>query len=444
MPKKFIFILIIVLLVAGLAFWFSLLLQPKENTPGTESSGTNFISDFFNSINQKSKEGANNSDTIDDIYSDENPMNQNGIEGLEAPKLKLFRISTMSIAGFGILEKERFVDEPTPNKTESVEPKKPTAPRIESVPLVRYVSKNGGHIYQTFLDTIKERKFLTGIIPAVEEAFFANNGESIIMRYLKPDGKTIATFTAPLPKEILGGDTSSSELIGSFLPENIKNMSVVSDGSKIFYLYEVLSGFAGITASPGGASKTQIFDSPFTEWLSQWPNTNLITVTTKPSHAVAGFMYHINPGKKDLQKVLGGINGLLTLTSPDGGSVLYSNSFLKTSIYNTETKTYRELKTQTLADKCVWLEDSSAVYCATPKLIDSKYKYPDAWYMGETSFNDTFVRVDIENEKEVVVFDPEELGIDIDAYGLVLTKDGKNLLFVNKKDSSLWGLEINN
>ena len=84
---------------------------------------------------------------------------------------------------------------------------------------LRYVDRATGNIYQTFADKIEEKKFSSTIIPMVYEAFFGNNGNSVIMRYLKQDAKTIITFVGALPKEFLGADTTSdTEIKGAFLP----------------------------------------------------------------------------------------------------------------------------------------------------------------------------------------------------------------------------------
>ena len=196
-------------------------------------------------------------------------------------------------------------------------------------PALRYVNKATGNIYQTFADKIDERKFSSTTIPKVYEALFGNKGESVIMRYLKTDNKTIETFVGTLPKEYLGADSiGTSEITGSFLPENISDISVAPDTSKIFYLFDIGDSVVGVTFTLQTNTKVQVFDSPFTEWLSFWPNNKMITLTTKPSANVPGFMYAINPDRKpastsaslggDFNKILSGINGLTTLTSPDG------------------------------------------------------------------------------------------------------------------------------
>ena len=61
----------------------------------------------------------------------------------------------------------------------------PIAPLTEFVPALRYVDKATGNIYQTFTDQINERKFSNMEIEGIYEAYFGNNGNTVISRYLK-------------------------------------------------------------------------------------------------------------------------------------------------------------------------------------------------------------------------------------------------------------------
>ena len=402
-------------------------------------------------------------DNPDVIPSDINPPTD--VSGyipeaeIKAPEIRLKKVSSFPIAGFGVFMKERYKDIPTPDKSreetisspstpESETIKsvlvKPIPPPTEFVPFLRYVEKTTGNIYQTFADKIDERKFSGTLIPKVYEAFFGNKGESVIMRYLKQDNQTIETFFGSLPKEYLGADGGVNEIKGpSFLPENISDMSVSPDFLKIFYLFDLNDFTVGTTLSLATNTKSQVFDSPFTEWLSSWPNNQMITITTKPSSAVSGYMYAINPDKKDLNKILGGINGLTTLTSLDGKIVLYGNDNLSLSIFNINTGNTTPLSIRTLPEKCVWGGESNVIYCAVPKFINQE-SYPDSWYKGEVSFFDEIWKIDTKNGNTIMVLDPifADNGESVDGIKLSLDENENYLFFVNKKDSYLWELKL--
>ena len=328
---------------------------------------------------------------------------------------------------------------------QKMETTKPTPPLTEFVPAVRYVDKATGNIYQTFTDKIEERKFSTALIPKVYEAFFGSKGEFVVMRYLNADGRTVETFVGNLPKEHLGADTTPDEIKGSFLPKDAKDVSVSANAESIFYLFNVGDNMVGTTLNLLNNKKVQVFDSPFAEWLSWWPNNKMITLTTRPAYGIPGYMYGVDPtsSNKHLNKIFGGINGLTTLPSPNGKLVLYGDGGLSLSVYHTDTKVSDLLGTRTLPEKCVWDRASDAVYCAVPKFIGAA-QYPDIWYQGEVSFSDQLWKVDIVNGNATLLLDPITItnGEEIDGIKLSLDENENYLIFVNKKDSFLWKLNL--
>lgn len=456
MSRRNFILLIIVLGLAIIAILgFLYLRRPASNTTENNTEGTNFISQF----NPFAAKPAPETVTPPIDVSGYRPPDE------ETQKMQLEKVSSIPIAGFTVFIKERLKEVPviTPNPSldlplsgegaptsltgskipKTTSTKKPVPPPTEFMPALRYVDKTTGNIYQTFADKIEERKFSTTIIPKVHEAYFGNRGGSVVMRYLKEDGRTIETFVGALPKELLGGDAiGNNEIKGSFLPNNVKDMSVSPDGSKIFYLFNSGDSMIGTILNLLNNKKIQIFDSPFTEWLSFWPNNNVITLSTKPSHDVPGYVYTINSAGKNLSKILGDINGLTTLGSPSDKLILYGDNNLSLNVYRTDLKNSDVLGVRTLPEKCVWSKGSDAIYCAVPKSIVSG-EYPDTWYQGEISFNDQFWKMDIKTGNATLLLDPATITREeVDGIKLALDEDENYLFFVNKKDSFLWKLEL--
>ncbi|MEI8175101.1 MAG: hypothetical protein WCG28_04085 [bacterium] len=459
--RNLVLIIIVLIIVTGIAFAFLYFYKPTV-IGNIETTSVDFISNFFPF--GKSKTNTTGEGTPPADVSGYTPPTTP-----QTPREILIKVSSMPIAGYGVFMKERFKEEmekpqppvetppvvetnPVDNSTPTSSKIKnkaapvvvPTPPTTEFIPALHYVERATGNIYQTFADKIDERKFTTTIIPQVYDAYIGENGESAVMRYLKPDGKTIATFAGITPKEILGGDTSLlSEVRGSFLPENITDISLSPDGLSMFYLFDIENSAVGVIASSSGDKKNQIFSSPFTEWLSQWPNERMLTLTTKPSFGTEGFMYSIDPTVKKLTKVLSGIKGLATLTSPSGKLVLYNNNNLSLRVYNIDTKDSMSLGIKTMPEKCVWNTTSTTLYCAVPKYIDGT-NYPDIWYQGETSFSDNLWKVNIETGSTTMLADPTSFtkGEEVDGIKLSLDSGENYLFFVNKKDSFLWELNL--
>ena len=351
----------------------------------------------------------------------------------------------MPVAGYIAYQKERYKEVPVVAPgVENPPVGQPTPPQTEFVPALRYAARATGNIYQTFADKIDERKFTGTLVPRVYEAYFGNSGEAVIMRRLKADERTIEIFVGALPKEVLGGDTSEdNEVSGTFLPDNITDISVSPDSLKIFYLYGAGGNAFGITSGVLGDKKVQVFDSPFTEWLALWPSVKMIVLTTKPSGAVPGYVYALNPDSKSLTKILGPISGLTALGSPSGKLILYGDSNLSLNIYDVESRSSIALGARTLPEKCVWNKGNTTIYCAVPKSAPGAL-YPDSWYRGEISFNDDIWKIDAETGSGAVILEPgaEPGGEETDGIKLLLDENENYLFFVNKSDSYLWEMKL--
>src|SRR3989344_410629 len=436
MSRRNLILLIIVLIILSVAVIGYLYSRTPEPAAPGEDTGTNFFSRF----NPFGKSGGNSAPTPTPDTPEPNIPTPD-----EVAAVKLKKVSTLPIAGYIVFQKERLKEVPlvpAEEQTPPASPTKPKAPLTEFAPAIRYVERVTGNVYANWADKIDGYRFTSTEIPKVYEAYFGTKGDAVFMRYLKSDGKTIQTYFGLMPKELLGADKSgNSQVKGSFLPEGIGDMSISPDTAKAFYLFNSGDGVAGVVLDIAGNKKTQVFDSPFTEWITSWPSAKLITLTTKASGAVPGYMYAINPDRKDSAFILGGVSGLTTLTSPSGKLVLYTDSNLSLNIYNIDTKTASALALRTLPEKCVWGAGSDVIYCAVPKATPPG-SYPDGWYQGEVSFNDQIWKIDVASGNTTLLIDPLALGEEIDGIKLALDEKGAYLLFINKKDSILWELEL--
>lgn len=452
MSKRNFILLLIVLVIIVIAILAFMFFSGSKGGTITDEGGTNFFAKF-------NPFGKNNNQDQDTTSGEEDTTDTTPTTPIEG--LKLRKVSTMPVAGYGIFSKERFKELPTPTETGFDEekdsepilddsktelPAKPiTPPATEFATALRYVAKETGYIYQTFADKIEERRFSSTYIPKIHEAFFGNKGENVVMRYLKSDDRTIDTFLGTLPKEVLGGDTSdTNELKGSFLPENVSGIALSPDLFNIFYTLKVSESVVGTTAGITGDKKNQIFSSAFTEWLVEWPNQKIITLTTKPASGIDGYMYFLDIAKKSTSRILSNVPGLTTLTSPTGKYVLYGNDALSMSILNVASKNVTNVPIKTLPEKCVWGKEDLAIYCLVPGYVSSS-KYPDTWYRGEISFSDQVWKYDSVSGSTEILIDPltVEGGEDIDGMRPMLDKDENYLFFMNKKDSYLWELKLN-
>ncbi|MCF7833795.1 MAG: hypothetical protein K9L98_00085 [Candidatus Pacebacteria bacterium] len=413
----------IILFTIGLAILASIVLgymyfSGSFKSPESTPTNNNFISNLwpFSKDSGSDGEGTNTTD-----ISGYQPTPKT-----EDVKSKLTKISNMPIAGYGVFAKERYGEE-----------------EIEMATQIRYAERINGNIYQTFSDKIDERKFSSTTIPSLYESYFGNNGDSVMMRYLSSDGKTIQTYLGTLQSELLGADIDTeNNITGAYLPEDVSEVALSPDKTKMFYLAPVGDGVVGVIAKMSGEGKEQVFDSPFTEWLVGWPNDRMITLTTKPSYLVQGFMYYLDPLNKEFGKIISGINGLTTLSSPGGRLILYADNNLNLKIIDRISKEVKSTTVQTLPEKCVWNKMSDYIYCAVPT-VSYGSNQPDSWYQGEISFNDSIWKIESATGLAYLVSDIlTEFGESMDATFLQLDEAEQSIFFINKKDSILWKLDL--
>ncbi len=412
----------------------------SQGTTNEDGGGLTFR-DFF-TIGGRNEETPNEEIPTE---GEQTPIEQTPGGEQAIPRLR--QISFEPTTGYGVLTIEREIVAPetqietssgtTPQSTTSVvqAPKK-----FEQIASLRYQDKATGHIYQTFLDRQSPEKISNTTIPKVHHSFFVNKSEGLIDQYLTST-LTVETYHGALTKDTEGNYTS---LLGTFLPKEILDLSVSADTTKIFYLSTLENGVVGTVSSPKGESKIQVFSSKFSSWISQFPNNKLVTLTTKASARSLGYMYGVDTTVKSFDKILGGITGLTTLTSPDGKKIIYSattNGGFSSNIYNKDTKKALALGLTTLPEKCVWANDSKTAYCAVPQSIP-RGEYPDVWYQGMVLFNDSFWKLDTETNIFELVYDSVTEGRNFDGINLGISTDGKYLLFMNKADNQLWGIGL--
>ncbi|MDD3662571.1 MAG: hypothetical protein PHT84_01760 [Candidatus Pacebacteria bacterium] len=361
---------------------------------------------------------------------------------------RFYKITDFAVAGARFFEDIRTYTETTGDDYTSIEistpvgesanqtttqsePKK-TETKTETFPALRYVEKSTGHIYQMDLDSKKVIKVSNSTIPGVYEAIIDSLAKTFIYRYVSVGDKSITSYVATI------GETK-----GSFLPVDIVDISLSPDKNKYFFIAKNLNGVVGATGSFSDNKKVQVFNSAFSEWLSQWINEQKIFLTTKPSWSVDGSLFSLNTSNGVLTKVFGGIKGLTTLSNNSGTSILYGASLEvgpKLWIFNEKEHTTNDLNTYGLPEKCVWSNDNVNVYCAVPNTVVG-IQYPDSWYQGLVSFDDYFVKINTENLNKVTLAN-SVTEIPVDATHLFLDKEENTLFFVNKKDSTLWSLDL--
>ncbi|MBP6912007.1 MAG: hypothetical protein KBB88_02300 [Candidatus Pacebacteria bacterium] len=438
MKKWLIIIGVVLVLVLGIFFYIT---NTQKNTSDTKSEG---VVDTFLHLLPFGK----NETTIpaENETSDMTEISNDTVEQGEMTLPRLRKLSEKSVAGATGIIKQRAIEIPQSIQEETVPT--PTTevttatPTVENIDFVRYIEKATGNIYDIAVDHTTPTRITNTTIPRISEAYFANEGNNVLLRYLENDNKTIRTWSGAV---VLDGENSLSRLAGLFLDDNITTLSVSPDGTQIFYMKNIGDITYGYISLLNGSDVRQIFDTSFSQWLSQWQRADTISLTTKATGYLEGYVYHLTTKGKNFKKILGPTFGLTTNEDLKGIYTLYSYTTAKgmqLRVYNETTGEQKNAPFNTFPEKCTWSKKETVVYCAVPSSLDSRV-YPDDWYQGLYFSTDSIWRFDPNNGVGIFVADVyKEGGEMVDAINLGLTPDENMLYFTNKRDNVLWGISL--
>lgn len=432
MPRKTKIIFITVFILVGLLVLGIYLYNKNKST--TTTTNTSFFQKF-NPFSTSTKINPGVTDTTD-------PNTNNPDGEITNTVSKFNKLTDFAISGYTFFEEKKLLPadeivatpEPittAPAKTKVIAVKKVVEPKFEMIPFIKYVEKSTGHVYQMNLSTKEIGKISNSTIPGVYETIFNNKADSIIYRYVSSGEEVITSFLATL-----GGKSS-------FLNSDILGVSLSPDKSKFFSIIKNKNGVVGNVNSFEDTKIKQVFTSAFSEWLPQWVTEQSIYLTTKPSYLVEGSVFNLNIANGTLTKIFGGVTGLTTLTNRDGSFILFGASLdtgPKLNIFDIQNHQSVDLGVYGLPEKCVWSSDNINVYCAIPNTITG-IQYPDSWYQGVTSFEDYFVKINTKT-KDIVTIANSKNEVAIDGTNLLLSSKEDKLFFVNKKDYTLWQLDL--
>ena len=310
---------------------------------------------------------------------------------------------------------------------------------------IRYIERGKGMVYETASSTPAVSRITNSTYTRITESFFDKTGDNLLLRGLVGSSDTIQTV---LGKTLFETPTSTTmSLQVSPLPYNLLSVTLSpTKDSFASYIEQKGVGSSINISRLDGTGVFNIYKSPFREWLLSWPSADTVILNTKPSTYSAGFAYSINTKTKAFKRITGGQNGLTTLVSPDGLNVLVGESIdgsMKLSVLNLKTQSYKDIYERTLPEKCVWSKlEKNTIFCAASESIVYA-PYPDAWYQGLVFFDDNIWKINTETQENKVIAVVKDYVKDgLDATNLILSKNEDYMLFTNKKDLSLWGLEI--
>jgi hypothetical protein len=344
-------------------------------------------------------------------------------------KSQFKKLTTYPVAGVVAYDLTTSKTLPVPAETPGAKPVVETTTKK----IVRYVSRRNGYVYE--IDNGSVPLQITNIsIPNIYEAVFTNSNNNVLLRFLRSDDRTIATYNVPIPKE--NPDGTRTQINGSFLPDNISSLVASPDGNKIVYLMPGVGGSDVMTADFSNLKSSKLLDSTFREWLVSWPTDKKVFLQTKSSGEVGGFLYYVDTTEKKMRRVLSGVLGLTTSVSPAGNYVIYSQRTeggFVSRIFNTKTNSDKSLGLAVLPEKCGWFKNENLI-CAGSTSVEGLF--PDDWYQGVVSFSDKIYLINTQDMSVKILYDGTN-GI-FDMTNLQIDEMSRLLYFVDKNTGELW------
>lgn len=297
---------------------------------------------------------------------------------------------------------------------------------------VSYIERQSGNVYSYNTLTKTATRTSNKTIPGIQSASWLPDASLAFVRYLSgTDSSTINSYALPA--------TGSG---GFFLSQNLAAIAVSSTS-----ILTLASGVNGSTASllrTDGTRATELFTTPLSSIRVSFAGKNQYLVYTKPSASLEGDAFLVDSVGR-FSRIAGPLTGLVALASPSGKWVLVSyssNNTMQMQLINTTTGTASQLPVATIADKCVWTNNDSAIYCGIP-MSPPVATYPDDWYQGVAHFSDRIWKIDTTGRYAQLVLDfNKETDAVLDAIALAIDTRGLSLVFNNKNDGSLWSYSL--
>lgn len=290
---------------------------------------------------------------------------------------------------------------------------------------VRYAEAGTGHLYEVPLDGGSEMRISNTTFPRAKYAVWSRQGTRVVL--ISEKEGTEEAYLGALEK----GDDGTTGLVGEVLPISSHSYGFSAAGDQFFYALRSNTGTTGFRRDLKMGKETAVFSVPLRDVTVSWEPAPLIV--TRASGQLEGYAY-----SGDLSRV--GQSGLALRAIGDSrGYALGGKTVDGLTGYLIGTTTI-SLDRGIAPDKCTFT--STQLVCAIPKDLNIE-AFPDEWYRGQVSYNDTFYTFNRATGASTLVSDPiVETRREIDVASFEMSGSDGQLLFITKIDRTLWLLSL--
>lgn len=434
-----ILIIIVILLVVGTGVWY-FYIRPKTQ------SGTSPVPNIMKPFFPTSTTTTGSFGTAPGVLG--NGTDTTNTSGQPTPVFK--QLTATAVAGYSVFTRldpvtttaavatpdtsasTQLVLASIKNSTSTKKVAKPTIPTVLNH-ILRYVSRSNGYVYEINNGAIP-LQISNIFIPNIYEADFMDSNNTAVLRFLRPDNQTIATYTVPVP--FLNTDGTRTQKSGTYLPDNISAIAVSPDQTQLSRITTDNNGGVVSLSNSIGTNIKTVIHNPFTQWLPMWSNKTLY-LQTKAASVADGFFYSVNQSSARLQRIVGNAPGLTASVSPSGTYVLYSQSTTNgfvTKLFNTQTNTTVDINLAILPEKCAWLQNENLI-CAGNSTV-ANATYPDDWYAGTTHLSDHLYSITTGSNLYTILYNGQAQSFDMT--NVQVDETNRLIYFIDKPTGILW------
>lgn len=307
--------------------------------------------------------------------------------------------------------------------------------------IARYVMAENGRAFDLPIDVpgAVPRAVSNTTIPGVVRVTWA--GAAGLLQYI--DQNTVKTLLLNLPAATT--TTQSAPVRIQFLPNDIKNLAVSPDASKITYLLQTPTGSDGYITNPDGSSVRKVFSLPFSQLELLWPASSTIIAYNAPAAGIQGMAFRIDMQSGSVTPFLSAA-GLSLRASPGLDWMIYHTtggpagriSYAR----NLQSGNNAALSFDPLPEQCIWERSGLRAYCATAASYVPE-NYIDLYHMGTSGAGQQIVAYDNSTYATLVAIPgTQDGGSTAEIADMALSLDGRYLLYIKKGERSLWGVRL--